>query len=81
MAKKKLLKPKYLSLDDQSKQSAIENIVASNPEETTKSLAKECMVFTDELEKILKDPAAKFQAIKKLFDIHVENLKKLNPAQ
>ena len=53
MAKKKLLKPKYLSLDDQSKQSAIENIVASNPEETTKSLAKECMVFTDELEKIL----------------------------
>ena len=81
MAKKKLLKPKYLSLDDQSKQSAIENIISVNPEESTKSIARECLIFIDEVEKKLQDPMTRLQAIKKLFEIQVESLKKMTPAQ
>ena len=81
MAKKKLLKPKYLSLDDQSKQSAIENIISVNPEESTKSIARECLIFIDEVEKKLQDPMTRLQEIKKLFEIQVESLKKMTPAQ
>ena len=78
---KRILKPKYLTLDDRSKKTTVENITASNLEENTKSLAQECLIFVDNLEKKLKDPVTKFQEIKKLFEIHIDNLKKLTPAQ
>lgn len=78
---KRISKPKYLSLTDQAKTNTVENIVSDNPEESTKSLAQECLIFVDNLEKKLKDPVTKLQEIKKLFEIHVENLKKANPAQ
>ena len=39
-------------------------------------MAQECMIFTEDLEKRLKDPKAILKEIKRLFELRAEALKK-----
>ena len=75
--KSKSSKPKYLSLDPIAKQQAIENLINSNLEQGDKQIAKECMIFTEELESRLKDPKATLKEIKHLFELRAEAIKKV----
>ncbi len=71
-------KPKYLSLDPAMKQQALAEIVETiNPDIGYRQMAQECMLFTEELEKRLKDPKATLKEIKRLFELRVEALKKV----
>lgn len=79
MQKVKLSKPKFLTLDQEAKQKIIANISNTNLEDNDKNLAKESMLFIDELEnKIRTQSITSFQQIKNLFEIYA---KKIQAAQ
>ena len=77
MKKSAYKKPKYLSLDPAMKQQALAEIVETiNPDVGYRQMAQECMIFTEVLEKRLKDPKATLKEIKRLFELRAEALKK-----
>ncbi len=70
-------KPKYLSLDPMMKKQVLSEIIEnSNPDIGYRQMAQECMIFTEDLEKRLKDPKATLKEIKRLFELRAEALKK-----
>lgn len=69
-------KPKYLSLDAIAKKLALENLSNSNLDKDYKEIVQECMLFTEALEKRLKDPKATLKEIKRLFELRAAALKK-----
>ena len=70
-------KPKYLSLDPVMKKQVLSEIVENiNPDVNHRQMAQECMIFTEVLEKRLKDPKATLKEIKRLFELRAEALKK-----
>jgi hypothetical protein len=71
----KLSKPKFLTLDQQAKQKIIANINNTNLEDNDKILAKESMLFIDELEKKIKTQSiTSFQQIKQLFEVYSKKI-------
>jgi len=69
-------KPKYLSLDINTKKEAIASIVSNNADDNYKQMAQECMLFTEEVEKQLKRPNVTLTKIKRLFELELERIKK-----
>jgi hypothetical protein len=77
MKQTKKHKPKYLSLDVIAKTAIIEDLESNTPNENSKQIAKECMLFADEVEHALKRSDITLSKIKKLFELQAEKLKKL----
>lgn len=67
-------KPRYLFLDPVAKKEAIADLEHCSPEH--KQIFKECALFTEDLERLLKDPKINLKAIKKLFELRAAALKK-----
>jgi hypothetical protein len=73
-----LSKPKFLSLEKEAKQNIIVNIKNNNLDDNDKQITQECILFTEELEKKIKNPSITLQQIKNLFEVYS---KKIQAAQ
>ena len=73
-----LSKPKFLSLEQEAKQNIIVNIKNNNLDDNDKQITQECILFTEELEKKIKNPSITLQQIKNLFEVYS---KKIQAAQ
>ena len=73
-----LSKPKFLSLGQEAKQNIIVNIKNNNLDDNDKQITQECILFTEELEKKIKNPSITLQQIKNLFEVYS---KKIQAAQ
>lgn len=73
-----LSKPKFLSLEQEAKQSIIVNIKNNNLDDNDKQITQECILFTEELEKKIKNPSITLRQIKNLFEVYS---KKIQAAQ
>jgi hypothetical protein len=71
-------KPQYLSLDPVAKKEVIAEI--NDCDLPHKEIFKECTLFTEDLERLLKDPKVNLKAIKRLFELRAEALKKIHLA-
>lgn len=69
MKKTILSKPKFLSLAKEAKQNIIVNIKNNNLDDNDKQITQECIFFTEELEKKIKNPSITLQQIKDLFEV------------
>lgn len=69
-----LKKPEYLSLDPASKKAVIAEIDDSNLKH--KEIFKECALFAEDLEHLLKDPNTRLKEIRNLLKLRAEALKK-----
>ena len=78
MSNHTLKKPEYLSLDQASKKAVIAEIDDSNLKH--KEIFKECALFADDLERILKDPTISLKEIRRLLKLRAEALKKMGLA-
>ena len=64
-----LSKPKFLSLEQEAKQNIIVNIKNNNLDDNDKQITQECILFTEELEKKIKNPSITLQQINNLFEL------------
>jgi len=78
MKNQTIKKPEYLSLDPASKKVVIAEIDDSNLKH--KEIFKECTLFTEDLERLLKDPKIRLKEIRHLFQLRAEALKKMGLA-
>lgn len=67
-------KPQYLSLDPIAKKAIIEEI--NNSDLKHKEIFKECALFAEDLERLLKDPQMSLKEIRLLLQLKAEALKK-----
>ena len=74
--------PKFLSLDEAEQKRIIEDVANSSMVEHEKQATIESMIFLKDLRKRLKnDPHITLKQVKKLFEAHAEQIKKILLAQ
>ena len=74
--------PKFLNLNEAEQKRIIEDVANSSIVEHEKQATIESMVFLKDLRKKLKDdPHITFKQVKKLFEAHGEQIKKILLAQ
>lgn len=74
--------PKFLNLDEAAQKRIIEDVTNSSMLEHEKQATIESMIFLKKLkEKLKKDPHITLKQVKKLFEAHSEQIKKMLLAQ